>query len=1067
MRHGLVIGLLSFTFTAGLTQSQFRIEYFEIPDGVNSPLAYSIVQDSLGFLWIHYTGGLARFDGYGYKIYRYSPSDSVKSPGKLLDGQMFLDRSRNVWTRNNQVYDPGRLLVLSRYDRAIDGFLKYQVDLDSSRVRDICFDKSSPIVWLGTFYPGRGLYSYNTGTKEVNHYLISYSDLLPKLDFGDRMEPRNAISGIIDLNSHLLLATFEGLWQFDKATKQFSRPVCNPKDSSTLYNLPVLDMIEKPQYFPGQIWLTVNRGLTTLDKNMEVVNRYDFPEGFLTQEKEADFDLIDFTGIDVDKEGVVWMATDNDGLFRYNPADNNFSHLWDSPAGMPRLQSNSLTGVIVDKGQNIWTTSRDQWASKLRNQDVHITQHSIKNLRFAIPYEAGERSYLIVDRSESVRRGDNELLIAHLNQFKTDSLRFQQIRTAGPINGLVNYLHAGNRYLWMGTWDDGVFALPMNVKDRIVADGPIIRFQHDPENPNTISSNATRGMWEDPSGNLWLGTQGQGLNKISPPVRYGKPGSVTRYVHSDTDSTSIGSNVILWEFCPEDETSFWVRTGAGVDLFRNNRFEHFFRDEFAYTIRKNSAGTVFISAFGGEREQGLYEGDKDGSDYRFSNKPTFTQGTGFLEDSLGRMWFTGSGAKLICYDPKEKYSIEFSERDGLGHSLQSFKMSNGILVLTEASRISLVDPYSLRVNKDDVYPVLTQLMVNNKVPNVQAHNDQSDEFTINRDISILDVLTLDYQHNNFSIEFSALEMTATEKNLYRHRLEDYDPGWIETNHKNRTATYTNLPSGTYTFRVIASNYHGIWSDNERTLEVIILPPPWRTWWAYSGYLLAVVSLLLAARRMIVQRERLKGSLALAKVAQEKEHFELEKAIEVDRVKTSFFTNISHEFRTPLTLIKGPVRSMMDQFMNGQSEVDREKIVSQLKLVERNSDLLLKLINQLLDLAKLEAGTLKVEKSEGDLFSFIRAIGSSFESLARQKGVNLTIDVPSGSAPALFDKDKLETILINLVNNAIKFTPGGGTVTVGLTPFPSPEERGAVKSVNDSAPRGSGTFSSTVSRPEIR
>jgi signal transduction histidine kinase len=261
--------------------------------------------------------------------------------------------------------------------------------------------------------------------------------------------------------------------------------------------------------------------------------------------------------------------------------------------------------------------------------------------------------------------------------------------------------------------------------------------------------------------------------------------------------------------------------------------------------------------------------------------------------------------------------------------------------------------------------------------------------------------------------------------LYRHKLDGYDKDWIETDYKNRTATYTNLPEGTYTFRVKASNHHSVWSDYERTLKVVILPPPWRTWWAYSGYGLMVVGLLYWGRSNIVQRERLKTNLQLAKLEQEKEHFELEKVKEVDKVKTSFFTNISHEFRTPLTLIKGPVQDLLEKYTSDP------KTQEKLKLVQRNSDLLLKLINQLLDLAKLESGSLKVEKTEGDVNSFIRAITSSFESLARQKKVSLQVDVPQVSCLTLFDKDKVETILINLINNAVKFTPDQGRVTVNV------------------------------------
>jgi hypothetical protein len=240
------------------------------------------------------------------------------------------------------------------------------------------------------------------------------------------------------------------------------------------------------------------------------------------------------------------------------------------------------------------------------------------------------------------------------------------------------------------------------------------------------------------------------------------------------------------------------------------------------------------------------------------------------------------------------------------------KTSSGTFIAVSPDGISVFDPNAFKRSQRKTTPVLTKLAINNITINGRSAPSNPD-FTIDSDVCVLDELTLDYLHNNFTLEFSSMEMTSPQKNLYRHKLEGYDPDWIETDFRNRTATYTNLPAGEYTFKVRASNRHGVWSENERTLKVKILPPPWRSSWAYTGYGLLVIGLLILARRNIVQRERLKSNLKLAKVEQEKEHFELEKAIEVDKVKSTFFANISHEFRTPLTLIKGPVQNLLEQF----------------------------------------------------------------------------------------------------------------------------------------------------------
>ena len=210
------------------------------------------------------------------------------------------------------------------------------------------------------------------------------------------------------------------------------------------------------------------------------------------------------------------------------------------------------------------------------------------------------------------------------------------------------------------------------------------------------------------------------------------------------------------------------------------------------------------------------------------------------EDNLGRLWIS-TGQGVICYDRHENTAIEFNENDGMSHwrstysSYVQYETRKGIILISDYDGLTLFDPASFKINHSRTRPLLTRLTINNQpLDEEQGKNDEEKNF-INGHITVLKELVLDHAHNNFTLEFSSMELTSPEKNLYRHKLEGFDEEWIETDWKNRTATYTNLDAGTYTFRVKASNYHGIWSDNERVLSVIILPPPWKTWWAYTLY----------------------------------------------------------------------------------------------------------------------------------------------------------------------------------------------------------------------------------------
>jgi signal transduction histidine kinase/DNA-binding response OmpR family regulator len=349
------------------------------------------------------------------------------------------------------------------------------------------------------------------------------------------------------------------------------------------------------------------------------------------------------------------------------------------------------------------------------------------------------------------------------------------------------------------------------------------------------------------------------------------------------------------------------------------------------------------------------------------------------------------------------------------------KTSNGLLIFTAWDGFSLVDPRQFKVSDYQVSAIITKMEVNNKEVQITGNSSASASFVLPKAILFIHDVVMDYTQNDFAFEFSAMQMTDPKKNRYRYKLEGYDGDWIETDWTNRRARYTNLNAGTYTFRVKASNHQGIWSDQETTLVVRIFPPPWKTTWAYLGYGILILGILYAGMRNAVRREQLKAGFKLKEL-------ELRKAKEVDQVKSQLFANISHEFRTPLTLIKGPVQALLEQ---ATEKMNRDQLLT----IQRNADLLLKLVNQLLELARLESGTVIERKSEGDLNTFITIVASSFNSMAEQKQIHYIVEPPAVAVRAFFDKDKIETILINLINNAIKFTPANGRVSVKavLTP----------------------------------
>ncbi|HET6540938.1 MAG TPA: ATP-binding protein, partial [Chryseolinea sp.] len=633
-------------------------------------------------------------------------------------------------------------------------------------------------------------------------------------------------------------------------------------------------------------------------------------------------------------------------------------------------------------------------------------------------YRAKGSEYLVVNRLfTDVKPNVSQIMLGRLNPGRLE-INLQPVLE--PMEGGVGvFFHQGRQHFWVGQWSLRIVGYPIDPKTGMFYHSEPRVYDADPSNPNKIAG--VGHLVEDFRGNLQVSNRA-GIDIVSQTLEYGTNGSV-RHIKSTKPNAPL--------IFVRDGKSVWTmnKGGKSIGIFHagSDSIEQVFdQDDVMATLRNSPDGSLLIGT-----QNALYQAVLDGGRYKFQDEPIISNAevNAIQEDRRGRLWIYADD-RIICFDKSSKASTVFSEEDGVGHCRSVHieglhKTSEGIMISVGPNGFSVFDPATFKFSQKKVTPVLTMLTVNNTTATGKVIRGD-DTFTIRQDITLLKELTVDYKHNNFSIEFSAMEMTAPRKNLYRHKLEGYDPDWIETDWKYRTATYTNLPPGDYTFRVKASNHHGVWSDHERALKVVILPPPWKSWWAYTGYALIFAALLVATRKNIVQRERLKSNLKLAKVEQEKEHFELEKAKEVDKVKSTFFANISHEFRTPLTLIKGPVQEMLEDFE------DHPKVKERLKLVQRNADLVLKLINQLLDLAKLESGTLTVEKSSCDFNTFVSAIVSSFSSLAFQKNITLATNLPTTRDLVRLDKDKVETILINLINNAIKFTPSGGSVDLNAT-----------------------------------
>jgi signal transduction histidine kinase/DNA-binding response OmpR family regulator len=319
-------------------------------------------------------------------------------------------------------------------------------------------------------------------------------------------------------------------------------------------------------------------------------------------------------------------------------------------------------------------------------------------------------------------------------------------------------------------------------------------------------------------------------------------------------------------------------------------------------------------------------------------------------------------------------------------------------------------PDSMYTNPNEAPVMITGISINN-----QSQQPGKGDI-LATSVSYTDKLELPYNKNNLSLEYAILNYYHPDQNQYKYKLEGLSDDWIYAG--NRTnGDFTNLDPGTYTFRVAGSNNDGVWNEEGASLQIMIRPPPWQTWYAYLIYGLIVAGIILRYRRFLINRAKLR-------LAVEVERIEKEKVQEIEQMKSRFFANISHEFRTPLTLIRGPLTDLETQDSDSIS-MKREV----LEIIKRNTARLQNLINQLLDISRMETGTVKLQVAEGLLESFLRTIILSFLSLAESKKIKYSYQLPGSDNSLWYDADKLEKILVNLISNAFKFTNEHGEITI--------------------------------------
>jgi signal transduction histidine kinase/DNA-binding response OmpR family regulator/streptogramin lyase len=969
----LILAIFNFiytplTFADGQT-NVFSFDYYSQANGLPNNSIQCIFQDRKGWIWLGTSQGLSRFDGSHFVNFTHNPQDSSSLIGSLVR-VIFEDSKGNllVGTEN------GGLNVFNREKERFIHPYKNNPEFKSKEV------------------------SVNTINEDHdgNLYIGTDRNLL-------KVDNRGQLKKVIPLTGNQKIS-FSGSFiraiQFDNS---------------------------------GSIWLGTSEGLFLYHPDSNIIEAIPIPITY-GQSSEV-FEIFK------DDDGLLWIGTYSNGLIIVDPTTKSFRHLKLDPyyerTETIRAISKGIFGDYwIGTRGGLYVYSKTRGVTGFFKHDNRDNRSLANNSVLDILHDARGETWI------GTRGGLN--LLAKSKQV---------FRNFSALPNDDHYLNSNIIYafwideksrIWVGTEDGGI-----NIYDP--TKGKFEYLMAKDKNTNSISQNCVKAFLNDGKGNLWIGTFWGGIDVLNL-----KTGKIIHYQHSPDDQQSLSDNRV-WSLCLDDEGGIWVGTTIGIDRFdpETRTFKHFpklAQNRWVNWISIDSDKNIWIGTldeviiYDPENENiirysehsrsfledsekrywiatmdkgiALYSKSKGAIKYFGElNGLSNNQAMCILEDNNHSLWISTSNG-LSRFDTKKEQFRNFTSRDGLRNDQftygAAYKADNGELLLGGISGFNMFNPQNILSDEIHVPLVFTELRIFNKP--VAIGDDKED--VLKKSISETSHLILKYDQKVFTLEFTALDFVNNVSNLYSYYLEGFDKRWNEPN-TSRTATYTNLNPGDYTLKIKRALPGNPFSEEELKLQITILPPFWMTWWFRALMILAIIILGYFLFRFVINREKIKNELIFERTKARNLH-------ELDMLKLRLFTNISHEIRTPLTLILGPLEKLISK------RVSEEEISSHLALVYRNTKQLDRLINQLLDFRKLETGNLKLELTQDDMVRLISEVVQSFQEYAKEKQIALEFHTLKKKLAAIFDPYKIETILNNLISNALKYTGEGGTISVHLS-----------------------------------
>lgn len=981
-----IICLFVFLPLSAKKSEQFMFKRVDVEKGFANSEIRCIYKNSVGYMWFGTRYGLCRYDGYN--VVSFKQDLTVNDVHQNNDIALIQEDAENrLWleTRTGyNIFDPQKEEFISNPSAEItkyaltDNILFMYIDLGKN-------------MW---FVTNDDIRFFNVKSGKTNIYKLGENNYPQK----------ERITAICQGENKYWFLHNNGMVEcMDAQTHTVIM-----RDSTLLFN--------SPDFYDGQsrlfsdskgnLWIygLMEKGASCLNTNKNTWEHFSTHESDIKHRLPANI----VTGIAEDKNGRIWISMDHGGIALLDKENNIISEIRHDRRNVNSLAQDAVKSIYIDNDDIVWAGT----------------------------YKRGVCYY-------------------HSSIFKFHTVKNHESDKEMDVNC---FLETKDGKIWIGSNGNGLLCYDRDTEK-------FISYKHNPKQANSPAGDVIVSIVQDYKNRLWIGYYMNGLDCFD-----GK-----NFIHYDyaPDKECLLPDKNVWKLLCDNKKRLWIGTlNSGIvtmDLETGEKLRHFPSISSVFSIIQRADKNILVGAL-----NGLFIFDEESnniSEYEpeiFGKAQLSRHDINYLfEDSRKLLWI-GTRNGLFLFNPITKELRLFTVDDGLSADLiQSiledsehnmwiatnrgltlikvstlddtpgyfFKMLNydqaeglqgeqfnynGALATSRSELIfggslgfNIVNPTTIHYNNSIPKVILTKLKISDKtiVPGKSFNN----RIILDKSISYTKSIELDYKENYFTIGFTALDYCVPEKSRYFYKLEGFNNLWIENNPNSREVTYTNLNPGKYTFYVKAINSDGVESINPASLEIIINPPFWKSNLAWVVYFIILLSLLYLYHKYSKKKEEKKIFYAREKMKIENQH-------KMDEMKLRFFTNISHEFRTPLTLIITPLEELIKKSNNTE---DKEL----LRIMRKNAQQLLNLVNQLLDFRKMDVNSLKLNSKAGNITLFVNDTVTLFKEVFAQKNINFSFDGGDKTILMRFDGEKIGKVLNNLLSNSYKFTPQNGTINV--------------------------------------